>query len=507
MVMELFKKIFTAITGEQPKKLQDISDRLKKVASSLEDGTLMEKIKNAVSKFANEEGEELDTEANTLSSKVAKKKEAACKENAGSSLIKITCNKKVVPITIPNAEEKIVRAHIADYKLSITAIDLSNCENIRTLGDNVFSASRYLSKVVLPKNIEVIGACAFKDCASLTSIDLSNYKKLRVIGSHAFDSCENLSIIRLPESIEEISRGAFKNCTSLTYLDFSNCKKLQAIGSHAFEACEGLSGIRFPENIEKIGEYAFKECTSLTSIDLSNNKKLQSIGSYAFESCKGLSGIRFPENIEKIGEYAFKECTSLTSIDLSNNKKLLSIGSYAFAACKGLSEIRFPENIEKIGEHVLYWCDGLTKIDLFKCKKLSEIDAESYIHISYWKQLNPLEIILPEGINEICDTMSAYTILYLPPTVKKFRLSRASSTFKIYCYSPKLEIIGNILALGDLYVLPQYIDSYIQQGKAEGIKVGTRSLLSFRHKDDSKFGSGHIYPIPTNKRNYFDRYK
>ena len=187
--MGLFKKIFRVFTGEQPEEFQETSDLFEEVTSS----------SNA--------------------------KDAAYEENAGNSLIKITITKntflkekEVISIAIPNTVTKLTQAQIADAKnYNITAIDLSDCDNVLILGDNVFSAFNF-KKVILPENIEEIGERAFYGCDSLMKIDLSNCWKLKSIKGHAFESCCNLTHVRLPEDIEEIGEYAFHGCRSLEYI-------------------------------------------------------------------------------------------------------------------------------------------------------------------------------------------------------------------------------------------------------------------------------------------------
>ena len=70
-----------------------------------------------------------------------------------------------------------------------------------------------LSKVIIPKEIKVIGEYAFVDCRNLTSITFEN--GVEEIESDAFWRCVNLVQVDLPESLIKLNSEVFRDCSKL----------------------------------------------------------------------------------------------------------------------------------------------------------------------------------------------------------------------------------------------------------------------------------------------------
>ena len=85
---------------------------------------------------------------------------------------------------------------------------------ITTIGDNVFTEFRLLSKVELPNTLSSIGDGAFRHCKNLESITLPD--TVTFIGAGAFDYCKSLEELTIPASVSEIGPNAFWDCAPLT---------------------------------------------------------------------------------------------------------------------------------------------------------------------------------------------------------------------------------------------------------------------------------------------------
>ncbi len=172
---------------------------------------------------------------------------------------------------------------------AITALDLSDCKNLTSIGTEAFQNCKKLTTVTLPKSLESIDNLAFAGCESLTSINLSGCAGLQSIGNNAFENCEKLTTVTLPSTVIEIGNYAFSS-SGLTKINLSNCTGLQSISVGAFGKCQ------------------------MTSINLSGCTSLESIRNNAFQNCASLETVLLPESLGEIGAEAFWNCTDLQSI-------------------------------------------------------------------------------------------------------------------------------------------------------------------------------------------------
>lgn len=88
-----------------------------------------------------------------------------------------------------------------------------------------------LKKLILPKNLTVIGIGAFDDCKNLKEISFN--ESLKVIEGSAFADCKSLTNLNLPESLNEIEEYAFYWCHNIKSISFGS--KLKVIGEGAFD--------------------------------------------------------------------------------------------------------------------------------------------------------------------------------------------------------------------------------------------------------------------------------
>ena len=70
-----------------------------------------------------------------------------------------------------------------------------------------------VEKIILPKNLQKISACAFAGCSKLEEITIP--KSVNSIGSCAFSGCTSLTSIIIPKSVIEIGYDVFDECTNL----------------------------------------------------------------------------------------------------------------------------------------------------------------------------------------------------------------------------------------------------------------------------------------------------
>ena len=102
-------------------------------------------------------------------------------------------------------------------------------------------ANKYITSIVFPASLNIIGRGSFFHCEKVKKLSLHNVKE---IGGVAFADCKNLSEI-----------------------DFGNSLKI--IGNKAFAGCKSLTHIQIPANVEQINAEAFADCVSLEEVRIS----------------------------------------------------------------------------------------------------------------------------------------------------------------------------------------------------------------------------------------------
>lgn len=224
----------------------------------------------------------------------------------------------------------------------------------KTLADSAFMNFSTLTNVILPAELETIGAHCFENCSQLTEINIPS--KVTTIGSAAFSNCTALSAITIPKDVTSIANSTFSYCSSLKVAELHD--DITSIGDNAFMGCSSLEAIDLPSGITQISAYAFDGCSSIDEIELSG--KITAIKSYAFNGCYNLQNVTFPSSLVEIGDYAFAGCTAFSEINITESIRTLGRG--AFQGCSSITSAVLPETLENIGDAVFSNCSSLTSL-------------------------------------------------------------------------------------------------------------------------------------------------
>lgn len=268
-------------------------------------------------------------------------------------------------------------------------------EGVQTIGSGAFGYCKFITDVVMPSTMKIIGPSAF-GTSSVAQLTLN--EGLEEIGKGAFSWCGSVKGIELPSTMRILSDSAFDSSVLPSVVINEG---LDSIGARAF-AYTPIQEIIIPSSTTKIGDLAFWQCYELWWIDVNDeNKKFADVDGVLFdkdittlivfpgdrteeyvvpEGVKEIksasfqyypiSAIVFPESLETIGDYAFNMCSNLTSIELPDNVKRIGMGS--FVSCPMLETIKIGKGIEYIGDFALAWntavkniyCSALTPPEL-----------------------------------------------------------------------------------------------------------------------------------------------
>ena len=157
-------------------------------------------------------------------------------------------------------------------------------EGTEILRDGSFSEN-YLSKIILPPT-------------------------LKVIGNGVFEHSDNLQFINLPEGLERIGIRAFANCCDLEEINIPGSVKV--IEKEAFANCYMASKIILNEGLEEIGERAFFSANEVTEIQIPSSVK--SIGYKAFFDTNMLRKVWVPKSVVSMGVDVFVNWADDTAI-------------------------------------------------------------------------------------------------------------------------------------------------------------------------------------------------
>ena len=225
------------------------------------------------------------------------------------------------------------------------------------IGDGTAIQMSNLEKLTIGKNCgSEIGSFAFYNCKKL-NIELAIPENIKVIDAGAF-GMSGLTKVMVSKNVEKIGANAFRECSLLKGVDFTKAMALKSIGTNGFRKnFEIVEPLDFTKciNLESIGNSAFNGTTKVTShLDFSNTK-LKSIGQFAFAGTDysaptHYSGLTFSSCLEKINCYAFQDCQYFAN-ELIFPDTLLWIGDGAFNHCMRFTNktIVIPASVIQIG--------------------------------------------------------------------------------------------------------------------------------------------------------------
>ncbi len=373
-----------------------------------------------------------------------------------------------------NINEDIISKVSGLDSSDIISVTIPTCVN--KIDKGAFFCSRHLEEITIPSSVTTIEFRAFYKCTNLKKVDLGKCDKLESIDFEAFAYCYNLAEIDFSNcvSLEFCHSEAFYNCSDIRILDFSKCIKLH------------LKVLNIPQNnLKKLvlppGQWSFNEMFLWDCVDTSHCKNVKVVLDEAFQE-SGIKEIEIIDSVEIIGEYLKYDAKP------------------AFYNSGMLRTIVMPASLKEIKGCIVKDMEQLKKIDFSKVKHLKTIPKR---FIYYCPKLK--ELIIPQGVTDIEDdafeAIHHLKRLFLPPTLKTIGDLELKS-LSIYCFSPSLEELEPIVYGWDddnddewdeedledldeealeelkeekkkikinLFVLPQYLDKYIAQRKAERI--------------------------------------
>lgn len=245
-----------------------------------------------------------------------------------------------------------------NYLKSLNLYDTETYSNGKksVIPDGALSGKSALNHIIFPKNLTIIGSCAFSDCGLMgdliipegvthlgTGNDLDGaFPGHWGGGAGVFTNCASLvGTLTLPSTLEFIESGAF--CRAPLSGELIIPENVKFIGSIAFDSSNFTGSLTLPEKLEEIGIGAFFRVPLSGELLIPQGIKI--IRNQTFTD-GNYSLLSLPEGLLEIGSEAFGGCDIRGELKLPSTLK--SLGNRAFSGNK-ISSIIFPENLVFLG--------------------------------------------------------------------------------------------------------------------------------------------------------------
>ncbi len=307
-------------------------------------------------------------------------------------------------------------------------------DTVKVIGARAFCNNRNLINIILGNNVEIIETDAFT-YTGITEINLpSSLKKLDGLWGTKIEK------LVLPEDLEYIGAQAFDYCTSLEYLyvgskieqiQFHNCPVLKTIEiSEANPFIKTRDGIIYNAEMTKIT--SCYNCPEILVIP----GTVEEISTFAFANMDNLKKVVINEGVKAIGTWAFLRSVNLKEIQLPNT--LETIGFGAFEGCESLIELNIPSGVNYIANNII----------MDSGVKILNVDSNNEYYYSYENNLiekNTKTLIsgtspyIPEGVEIIGEHAyrhNKFAEIILPSTVTTIRRDAFDAVFVEYIELP-----------------------------------------------------------------------
>ena len=158
-------------------------------------------------------------------------------------------------------------------------------EGTRSIAATAAMSVTSLKTVTLPESLGKMATDCFAGCSSLENINIP--KSITAIPFEAFIA-DNFKSVIIPENIETIGAVSYAYCQRLESVTLP--QGLRGIGSSAFAHCDSLKEINIPNTVERIYDEAFIHCPQLKKVIIPREVEYIGENAFGYEFCDGKCG-------------------------------------------------------------------------------------------------------------------------------------------------------------------------------------------------------------------------
>lgn len=203
-------------------------------------------------------------------------------------------------------------------------------------GDVVVYVPRHNAPSKLKAELKDDTFCSYLFTESKTLKSIILPKTLKSIESSVFSCCDSLTSVVLPEGLTYMEGGVFAGCTSLTSVTLpSTLKKID--GTSTFKNCTSLTSVSLPEDMVYFYGYTFEGCTGVTSFHVDEaNPNYSSEGTVLFNKNKNkiiyalghIEDYKVPASVDTIGASSFQDQSDLIYLTLPEGLKIIEEAAF-----------------------------------------------------------------------------------------------------------------------------------------------------------------------------------
>ena len=304
-------------------------------------------------------------------------------------------------------------------------------DSVKEISPLAFAENRNIKKIVLHKNLNVLGSGAFFNCSNLSQINLECADKLKKLSD--FDGYKINYYRHVWSELNEDDDPPL-------YYDYiqtspGNTAKLDGFYLGTFEGT-AVSSIRIPDHVKYLAEDTFQDCFYLKKItfgknfigEINNRTKDRERNVRLYEL--NLDSVRFAEGNQKYcvknnilysfdGGVLYQVLKRNKQHEFVINKNVTQIADGAFCRMENLDRIIVEGSIKKLGQsafagsrinsflakgNIQEICKGAFRycrsLERFECKgKIGIVDAEAFYDCENLK-----EVIVPEKPSQVHDS-------------------------------------------------------------------------------------------------------
>ncbi|MBO4614002.1 MAG: leucine-rich repeat domain-containing protein [Bacteroidales bacterium] len=225
-----------------------------------------------------------------------------------------------------------------------------------------------------------------------------------------------------------------------------------------------INGKFYP--VKRIGAKAFYGCRNITCVTIPDNVEI--IDSSAFRWCVNLSNLGISSNVKRIGPDCFRNCTNLRSFHFPSGLTVISPGAFR---ASGLMEIVLPEGLQEICSYAFEGCKALAAVRFPKSLRI--IGKEAFSNCWALKTVSLYDNVrrVEEGAFMSCRSLTTVIFTkvqesYVKTIVSRNAFAECRSLTTVACNTSRIGNVKDVLFHEEAFTDCKFnVDNVLYGGK------------------------------------------